>query len=107
MRSIWVILLAVTALVFTTRLSVGTPSKPKGRPPQVKVDRAPEFPVEIADGFGRNASDARERALARAQDKIREMLEKRFALVDWVPPADRLDPEFLARLGVIESAGEP
>src|SRR4051812_9737792 len=98
MRSTCLVALVAVVVLAGTRFSVGVASsKPaKPRPPQVRAERTAEADV-VADGFGRNASDARETALEHAKEKVRDLLRKRFDSPDWDLPASRLDTDLLAR----------
>src|SRR5262245_13145216 len=109
MRSTWwLALVAFVVLAGSARFSAGVAGSKsaRSRPPQVRAERSLD-PGEEVEGWGRNASDARKMALGHAQEKVRELLRKRFGGLEWVPPEDRLDNDLLGRYGVIKETGEP
>jgi len=73
---------------------------------EVRADRPAEREEDIVKGYGVDAAKARERALEKAQDRVREQLAEKLG-TSWRPGDEVLDPEFLTRFEVVRNLGEP
>jgi hypothetical protein len=91
-------------------LAVGIRSASLAGPRQGPVGPAAAVPapeVVVVDGYGRDPAAARERAFENGRDKVRELLEKRYASVGWLPSDEQLREDILLRHQVIRPLGEP
>ena len=67
--------------------------------------RAQALHTETIEGYGRTQETARQRALERAQDRVRELLDERIGVPSWEPAPHLLESSYLARYNVLEWLG--
>jgi hypothetical protein len=112
MRCMWWLALVAGVLIFA---NMRVASVASGKPRRLKTPvaaapaagpRAPERGEDV-DGYGKTAEKARERALARAVDRVEELLLERYGRSGWRPSPEQLEPDYLARFGVVAPRGEP
>ena len=108
MRSIWVGLV-VLAVLFTglhgLRSEAGNRKMP-ARAEKAQAETPPDSEKDLAKGYGLDAAKARERAMEKAQELVREQLAEKLGTA-FRPGAEVLDPEYLTRFEVVRSVGEP
>ncbi len=73
--------------------------------PSARAEGATARASYQATGDGETPEGARAVALERAQQKVEEDLQERFARIGWQPPADRLTADYLLQKGVIQAEG--
>jgi hypothetical protein len=106
----WLILLVIFLGVSFSRVSLSWASsqaQKKQRPAQPAPQRPAEKSDDMVDGFGPNAIAARDRALEHAQERVEELLLKRFAETGWKPAPEQLTADYLLHYGVVQPQGEP
>ena len=111
MRSMWWLALVAAALVVANaRMTGGASGKPRRArqaavPAEAQAPRPAERGEEV-DGFGETAEKARKRALVRALERVEELLLERYGASGWRPTEEQLEPDYLARFGVVTPRGE-
>jgi hypothetical protein len=110
MRSKWWLILPVFVVLagniqvsFTEAAGKGRGQK-KAPPP---MPRAVDPDENVVEGFGETATAARNRALVHAEERVEKLLRERYREVNWMPPQQLLETDFLTRFGVLEAQGEP
>ncbi len=108
MRSIWVGLLVLAGLCagLVGLRSEGANRKPPTRAVKAQAETPPDREEDIVKGYGLDAVAARERALEKAQERVRQQLAEKLGTF-WRPSKEVLDPDYLVSVGVVRSIGEP
>ncbi len=114
MRSIWVGLLVLAGLCagLVGLRSEGANRKPPTRAVKAQAETPPDREEDIVKGYGLDAVAARERALEKAQERVRQQLAEKPRLLEfrglrscvkqlagrkhWCPTCDRLENQIVA-----------
>ena len=108
MRSIWVGLV-VLAVLFTglhgLRSEAGNRKMP-ARAVKTQAETPPDREEDIVKGYGLDAAKAREQALLKVQDRVREQLAEKLG-TSWRLSEELLDPDYLVSVEVVRSLGDP
>src|SRR4051812_39161817 len=106
MRSIGVGLVVLAVLVTGLVGSQSQARGGRGKGVVAKAERPPEREEDVVKGYGVDAAKARERALEKAQERVRQQIAEKLGAA-WRPGDEVLDPEFLTRFEVVRRVGEP
>ena len=108
MRSFWMGLVVLAVLVTGLRVlrSEATGRQVSARAVKAQTEPTPDRKDSLVKGYGVDAAKADEQAVARSQERVRELLRERLDTL-WRPNEKVLDPYFLTRTGVIRRVGEP
>jgi len=102
-----IVLVVLVLIVAALCVPVSGASKKSAAPKQRAAAARPVEDDRTVVGYGRTADAARDRALDKASDRVKELLRVQFAAPDWEPREDQLKTDYLVSYNVVQPASDP